>query len=384
MRRRQGFTLVEMLVSMTLTIFILIIISEAFIAGLETFRQLKAIGDMEGGLRNAATILRNDLSADHFEGKRRLSDPTFWTVGPPQQGFFRVLQVPVPGGDSVAPIEEGTDADGLTSRRRVGHLIHFTSKSRGNRPENFFAASIGDPLSPLLLQTFGQADSRYEQPASAPGLPQPATYKTYNSQWEEVAYFLVATGVNANGTNLYALYRRQRLAVMDNILMNWGNFIVAAPGNGKAQLTNYSQISCEQHPANNNVKPKLPKRLYFNNPTDLTIPERRLANYVPVTDANGNATGADLLLTSVVSFDVQILTPSLVGAVPPVPATTPIDVPGGLFDTWSRVKDDQYDYSSATTKPVPAPLVINALKITIRVWDQKTEQSRQVTIYQDM
>src|SRR5439155_10425507 len=45
-QKRQGFTLVEMLVAMALTIFIMVIMSEAFVAGLETFRQLKAIGDM--------------------------------------------------------------------------------------------------------------------------------------------------------------------------------------------------------------------------------------------------------------------------------------------------------------------------------------------------
>src|SRR5262245_54057590 len=50
MRRRQGFTLVEMMVALALTVFIMVILSEAFVTGLETFRQLKAIGDMEESL----------------------------------------------------------------------------------------------------------------------------------------------------------------------------------------------------------------------------------------------------------------------------------------------------------------------------------------------
>ena len=96
MRQRRGFTMVEMLVSVALVIFIMVILSEAFVAGLETFRQLKAIGDMEERLRAAAQVLRRDLAADHFEGKRRLSDPDFWLQGPPREGFFRIWQTQVP------------------------------------------------------------------------------------------------------------------------------------------------------------------------------------------------------------------------------------------------------------------------------------------------
>src|SRR6516162_8020749 len=90
--KRQGFTLVEMLVAMALTLFIMVILSQAFITGLDTFSKLKGIGDMEETLRVAINNLRSDLTLDHFEGKRRLSDPAFLLAGPPQQGFFRVYQ----------------------------------------------------------------------------------------------------------------------------------------------------------------------------------------------------------------------------------------------------------------------------------------------------
>jgi hypothetical protein len=39
-------------------------------------------------------------------------------------------------------------------------------------------------------------------------------------------------------------------------------------------------------------------------------------------------------------------------------------------------------YDTATTPP--ANLQIRALQITIRVWDFKTEQARQITVIQDM
>ena len=88
--RRQGFTLVEMMVSLALVLFIMVILTQAFQAGLESFRLLKGVGDMEDNLRSVATILRRDLAADHFEGKRRISDESFWSIGPPREGYFRV------------------------------------------------------------------------------------------------------------------------------------------------------------------------------------------------------------------------------------------------------------------------------------------------------
>ena len=88
MRKRAAFTLVEMLVSMALILFIMVILSQAFTTGLQVFRQLKGLGDMEERLRSTSQILRRDLAAYHFENYRKLSDPTFWSDGPPQQGFL--------------------------------------------------------------------------------------------------------------------------------------------------------------------------------------------------------------------------------------------------------------------------------------------------------
>src|SRR5439155_22384904 len=65
---------------------------EAFVAGLNAFRTLKGIGDMESRLKSAVTPLREDLKGDHFEGRRRLSDPMFWNTGTPREGFVNVTQ----------------------------------------------------------------------------------------------------------------------------------------------------------------------------------------------------------------------------------------------------------------------------------------------------
>src|SRR5262249_9738560 len=89
---------------MALVLFIMVILTEAVTTAMESFRRLKATGDMLDRLRSAATALRRDLSADHFEGARRLSDRAFWAQGTPRQGFFRVFQ-------GEASTREGTDAD---------------------------------------------------------------------------------------------------------------------------------------------------------------------------------------------------------------------------------------------------------------------------------
>ena len=92
MKHRQGFTLVELMVSMALIIFIMAILSQAFVAALGVFRNLKGQGDLAEHLRAVTQILQRDLAADHFDGNRRLSDPNFWLNGPPSQGFFQIWQ----------------------------------------------------------------------------------------------------------------------------------------------------------------------------------------------------------------------------------------------------------------------------------------------------
>src|SRR5262249_25303957 len=98
MRRRRGFTLVELLVAMALTLFIMVILSEAFSAGLSSFRQLKAVSVMQERLRTAASILRRDLRANLFPQASGnpltvsgldLTSPTYQA---PNVGFFRLWQ----------------------------------------------------------------------------------------------------------------------------------------------------------------------------------------------------------------------------------------------------------------------------------------------------
>jgi prepilin-type N-terminal cleavage/methylation domain-containing protein len=500
--RRQGFTLVEMMVSLALVLFIMVILSQAFQAGLESFRLLKGIGDLEDNLRSVATILRRDLAADHFEGKRQISDESFWTVGPPREGFFRIWHgspYALPGSPSYATaanVMEATaisDPDHIGSSRATDHMLHFSVKLRGNQPQDFVSATL--PLdSPLFVvpSTFANPapDARYQ------------TGSDYSSQWFEVIYCLRQTGTTVlpdspsggPGTPVFALIRRQLVVVPDNTHLNWRP--PSSNNNREVRvysadpLPAYAVMSCKKIISTlaplPSLYPPTGDNLYFNNPTDLTVPPRRFGMIpllsrnqlagqheraglpsVPLVDPNGAPAGlnplrtypmlgemiyqnkkythqppaqwpgwlqswmnpnlpaaffahvslpgqpqpqavplpvvwndnpalqgADVLLTDVVSFEVKVLLPERTEFTdlfdPHVPANNTVfrgNAPR-VFDTWSNVKDDTYDYSrwSGPPSPVsaPAPITIRAIQITLRVWDRRTQQTRQTTLVQPM
>jgi prepilin-type N-terminal cleavage/methylation domain-containing protein len=417
MRRRNGFTLVELLVAMALIVFIMAVLSQAFVAATRSFRDLKSAGDLAAKLRSVSAQLRRDLAADHFEGKRRLSDPTFWADGPPRQGFFRLYQGSRPVRTDGLCLLEGVDADGLRSYRSADHQLHFTVKLRGNPDGEFFTASV-PAGSPLLTGIFGPAEARYQGGTA------------YRNQWAEVAYFLrPAVDANnhpdtANGTPLFSLYRRQRVAVPDNGLV--------APAQRAGAAPEYLEVSCGPDRAN-------PRYLFFNSPLDLTVPSRRFATNpngrpaVTVADfgptyptlaeqtADANLRGADLALTDVVSFDVRLLllTDPSAYRQPSDPNNPFVDLfdPSvdvydnrnatlfarngpRAFDTWSSyastVADLDYGAWDAGGGPKSIPMwnagfpaglrgpVVKAVQITIRVWDVKTSLTRQVTVVQAM
>jgi type II secretory pathway pseudopilin PulG len=363
MRRRSAFTLVELLVTMALIIFIMALLSEAFVVGLQTFRDLKAIGDMDDRLRAATSQIRDDLQADHFGGKGRLSDPNFWAAGPPNQGFLRIYAPTTPAAWTFQPPRpasflEGVDGDGIQSAVVTDMILHLSVKQRANHQERFFSAGV-PPNSPLLtLQTtndlsLGMPDARYQDPNGT----------SYSSPWAETAYFLVSNGETAGSTPLFTLYRAQYVVTPDNAQLNYPANSPPFPAAGPFP-TGYAEMSCECLPVNN------PTQIYFNSPTDLAgnlivnppVPPRRVLDYslppLPVVDPSTNLPrGSTFVMGDVISFEIQVLTPG----------SPSFQYVQGNFDT-----------SSSLTG------TITAIQITLRVWDKKTLQTRQITIVQDM
>lgn len=307
MVRRKGFTVVELLVALALVVFMMAILAEAFSVAAGSFRNLKAMGDLAERLRTAAGILRRDLAADHFEGKRRLSDPLFWTIGPPAEGFFRIYQDSPPSpvlANQPYPsyVTEGRNLDGVYSYRALDHALHFTVKLRGNGQGDYFSASV--PAGSPLLNWNGTRSSpwtRYQDPAGT----------TFQSQWAEVIYFIQpqpnqfiqpdgepSTAQSNPPVNvpLCTLYRRQLLLVPD---------------------TTENRVSDATNPATAYPEVNIASNVFMG-PADVTIPWRRYGmtapagtfpvgstTYQTLAQQNAAHTGADVLLSDVVSFEVR-------------------------------------------------------------------------------
>jgi type II secretory pathway pseudopilin PulG len=430
MRTRKGFTLVELLVATALTIFVMTILTQAFVVSIDVFTGLKGIGDMQENLRAATNMIRYDLQQNHLEGGRRLSDPTLGlplisNTAAPTQGFFRVTP-------SSTWTSEGLDGDSMPSARVTDQVMHMMVRLKGNQPQSFFTTSIANPLNPnnnnvqfFNLQTFYGLDplnpatysadadgtqrpnySNYPNPAPGfniaggvlppgelPNTPNPPFNPVgaqtlppgpyfYKSQAVEVGYFLgnatagpfVQTGTTeeplnpagSTGLPLYSLYRAQFVLVQDATALN--NPTNAFPGwfatgGGFVPNTNYLGMACSlgQPP------PPLPiPNITFFTPADMANPASRTLNLTnTATFSQRCFSSTTLVLPNVLSFEVRIIR----NATP-----APFEIgPAPEFNAGTAI-----GYDSANNG------AILGVAITLRVWDNKTRQTRQVTLMQDL
>jgi len=434
-RRRAGFTLVELMVAAAVCVLIMAILSRAFVISADAMRELKATGDMMDQLRAASVVMREDLVQNRFlpDDTRenmglRLSDqrldqifsggptitPNSWT--PPTGGFFRARCSP--------SLVEGYDNDNIGSYRAgatgpvnntTGHYLHFTSVRRGGLDQNVYSATT--------------ANGHISSPAA------------------EIAYFLdpVPQGsTGPGGPTYHNLIRRQRLLAMNDFVASQ----IAV--NDPAVVSVYTDTSTGA------------PILRVNSMATITHPQNRLGGRglgllaqpivaQPGQDDNLSAAtsrvGDDVLLSQVISFEVKLqwvhnqfevaYQPPL-GFRPRLPrqfvdptraaielrqagtfdsegpngspgvATTdfPVDtLPQQstntnfdnqfVFDTWStqvpgwdanrqQALPGQPNQPPPTPGAIPMRVRVLKAKITIRVWDQKLKLSRQVTIIQDL
>jgi hypothetical protein len=295
-RRRGAFTLVEMLVSTALIIFILVILSSVFTTGISALRSLRGVGHLQDHLRYTMSTLRNDLAQPHFGretdglhgpnlSQQRL-DLYDWT--PPKEGFFRILQLPEydPQFVTLRPsVLEGNDGDQLKSFVATRHALHFTVRAEPNtaqgsgRDQFFFTNSFNPALvPPIRLQ--GPQLIQSLRMGQAPGHINNDGTGTVYSSWAEVAYFLRPTGQKAGSSDLYALYRRRRLLV-DNKDPNYPD---------SSLLANYFVAGTQgvpvipvptQAPDVSWYDPQPPTSLsgagpfYINTPANINVPYRR-------------------------------------------------------------------------------------------------------------
>lgn len=380
MRRRTGFTIVELLVAMALIVFIMAILSEAFAAGFKAFRDLKALGDMNERLRSANTTLRRYLEADHFEGRKRLSDPNFWTGGPPREGFFRIEQ------DDGSTVSEGVSSTLVSSFRSAGHRLHFTAKLRGNDRGDFFPASFqGATNSAQLTNLLGQVDGYRDVPG------------TYHAQWLEVMVFLRPSeiAVSESGVTpgqLYSLHLRARALIPEDRGGATAPVDVPVDPADRAALADFSLAN-------------VGGGFFANTPADVTIPARRSPANRTLGEDDLNRRGADVLLTDVLSMNVRVFIDGvndfmdlrdLNTLYPQLGAPNPV-----VFDTFTQNSQTSLglpDYGNPASpdhwvnqipryqhsSPGSPPIRIKAIQLQLRIWDQKTEQTRQTTLIVDL
>lgn len=432
--RRAGFTIVELLVSTALIMFIMVIIAQALGQGTKTFSTLRSAAHLSDEGRAGINILRRDLWSDHFAGPygphggphlvdQRLDQPG-WK--PPYQGFFEIVQLNPsryePGG-VFKPAAYGTaytfpvpfiDNERLISSRANDHTLRFTVL----RPPG--------PASELFCATFHPLFTN---------LPEANEFRNTTgllfSRWAQVAYFVLPTGEVAgpNQQPLGTLRRRMRLMPMRDV-----DFPVPMP---LAQAQQF-KAACDRHtnvipvmivpdtrptaqpntfivrlPGPETVNQAFPDDVNFRVPTQMHL------------DGNGAISGEDIVLTNVLAFEVRAawihnqLFNSPSGSPSPRPegigegnTDEPFsDFPRGsmlnpiytgtrgIFDTWYTPSIVPVDWDSpdaiqnnmtgflipqAGNVLPPNRINVRAVQVKIRLWDPRAEQARQVTLISDV
>jgi hypothetical protein len=393
--RRRGLGLVELLVAMALIIGIMAILAEAFKTGLDMTRELRSTTAMVNQLDGAKAILSHDLSRDHFltdnrpgSGSRLSQQRLDWLTKagtgwmPPSGGFFRIMSPP--------PTSQLTDSDGFSMNIATTCALHFTSVLAPN-DRNLYTAKLQNGA-------------------------------TFSSRAAEIAYFLVDSGLktSASGQKLYKLHRRIRL-----VAMSTDEIPQLKPGINSVADTELIAGSYVVNPSPN------PPTITVYTLADIRNQSLRL-NISPSTMPGGGGTppafgvgtpyeGTDLLLSHVLSFEVQVdwspntagtpsvaaddltgnnLWPRGTGASPPN-WDYPFDslalagntgnnqslyptLTTGLFDTWAPLTDWNNFALGSNANALPLAVRVRALKITMRIWDPNTKQTRQTTIVQEM
>ena len=370
--RRPGFTLIEVLVAAGLCMLIMVVMTQAFAAGLDTFSVLKSTGELQERLAVAGTVLQTDLAATHLENQvgepTRVSGIRFDKIGapgfeqtarPPYRGFFRIQQegISTPEGTGVdLDTIPCTRADGSTGK---GHILHMAVKLPGTRQDRAFTANLPNAFWDTTDPNYGNAP--YPALRSTQFLTNLQSSKNdYPVQWAEVAYFLnpTSTGTTASGTTqLYSLHRRIRiLTADDNTGISWLPYQAALPG-----------MSC------NRVIPPSPPAppgtgKFLNGPGDITVPDNRLGGKsgmrsvtspATIDDFAALGTGDDILLSNVISFEIKanwdagfgIPSPGWVVPSDPRPLSATFEVPFDDLPAFPSVAANAATYPNGNGNP---------------------------------
>ncbi|MBX9653821.1 hypothetical protein K2Y11_09420 [bacterium] len=218
--RRGGFTLVELLVSVALTVFMLTLFATLFAAGNDAVRVARGTSEIDRSVQGAITKIRRDLefvyvgdnvslgkafsaadqipSAGYFtieenmpasppyylsdaNAASKITDPTLKTFVQAIQARITAFTPLPPGYTGAASpttmYRQGVDERGLPVEVDVDDVIAFTVKLTGNSPENIMYGKV--PIGSILDSDLDPG-SRFDQPDNG----------IFTSPYAEVAYFL--------------------------------------------------------------------------------------------------------------------------------------------------------------------------------------------------
>lgn len=386
---RAGFTLIELMVVMLVTVILMSIIVAATSIGGQIVGESRSKGRIMDQQRVAMTALVRDLQLPHFledgkpNGRQRLSDhrtdlareytvPKMapatgvdrkWTgYTPPRGGYFRAYSPPVDNNFNFA---EGTDSDLFGSSRSGNHYVQFTVIVPGGAPQDTLTADV-----PFL-----------NSPATA---SYPITF-----QAAEVAYFLVpgTPAQTPGGVKLYSLIRRQRCAAMNKYDADaYSALVNKIPTSGTAPVM-AKDDPLEVVAAVDDTPTAASAKYRVFSMSDLTLEGNRVARAA----ITAHRIGDDVLLTNVISFELKYTGASTVGWPRPF-GTANTDYPydtlpytGNVFDTFNTLQPDWTDgrylagSTTATAISPVCPIRITGVRIRLRCWDPRTKGARQTT-----
>jgi prepilin-type N-terminal cleavage/methylation domain-containing protein len=324
---RAGFTLVEMMVAMALSLGIMLILTEAFRISLDFVRSANSTGIMIAQLNGVGNTFKQDFQYEFFlsddnkpNGGVKLSDQPAGTS--PSGGYFQIVNTPA--------ITSVNDQDGILVNT-ANHSIQFTAVLPGGTDQNQFT-----------LTSFNG--------------------NIYTSRAAIISYFLVPSGTTSpGGSQLFTMYRHVRLIAVSSddltsLAIKPGDNN-AAPGGG----TYYSEVVVAQS-ATGYTTPHYLQSLN-SAPVDRSPPN---GIYYPPGSARF---GDDILASNVLSFEAL---PWWDGnsSSRQFPASS-----DGPYDNLSSVTNPVFDTGSAG----PPTIRVKGLQITVRVYDPRMKQARQNT-----
>lgn len=184
-RRRAGLTLIEMLVVLALTLFIMTLFTTLFVQATGGMNNARGLSRLDQSLRTTLTLLRKDLHDVYIDGNGVTSPANVFAPGTtlaiPSAGYFSIEE-------NSPAVRQGLDQWGIPVEVDVDDVLRFTAARDGTGPQELFYATV--PLSnpPLdyerTLDNFGAPLSRFDRVDDG----------VTTSRYAEVVYFLRPNG----------------------------------------------------------------------------------------------------------------------------------------------------------------------------------------------